>query len=127
MEEKAAWLYRQGAAVVIVTLGAAGCYVLSAELTERFAAKNFPSIDSTGAGDAFISALASYLLYGYPLKKAVSIASYAAGFCISREGVVPSLVDKNTLEAYIYQQEPELLTGSAILSDAADLPPGHKK
>lgn len=114
VEEKAMLFYQQGVGVVIVTLGADGCYVRSADLAERFPAKSFPSIDSTGAGDAFISALASYLLYGYDLKKAVAIASYAAGFCVSREGVVPSLVDKNTLEAYIYQQEPELLTGNPI-------------
>ncbi len=113
IEEKAASLYRQGVAIVIVTLGAEGCYVLSEELNERFPAKSFPSIDNTGAGDAFISALASYLLYGFDLKKAVAIAGYAAGFCISREGVVPSLVDKNTLEAYIHQQEPNLLVRSS--------------
>ena len=52
-------------------------------------------------------------LYGFDLKKAVAIAGYAAGFCISREGVVPSLVDKNTLEAYIHQQEPNLLVRSS--------------
>ena len=46
---------------------------------------------------------------GYSIQNAVRIASYAAGFCISREGVVPALIDKNSLESYIRQHDPELL------------------
>ena len=44
-----------------------------------------------------------------PLLKAVRIATYAAGFSVTREGVVPSLIDRNSLEAYIRQREPDLL------------------
>ena len=74
-----------------------------------FPAADFPSIDSTGGADAFIAALASYLTEGYPLIKAIKIASYAAGFCISRTGVVPALVDRISLENHIRLVEPELL------------------
>lgn len=109
IEDKAAFFHKSGPRIVIVTLGAQGCYALTEEMSEYFPAKNFSSIDKTGAGDAFISAFASYLLYGYSIRQAIHIAQYAAGFCITREGVVPSLVDKNTLESYINQMEPELL------------------
>lgn len=109
LETKALSLSQKGPSIIIVTLGEDGCYLLSAEIKEKFPAKTFPSVDHTGAGDAFISALASYLLYGYSLRQSIHIAQYAAGFCITREGVVPALVDKNTLEAYIHQQEPDLL------------------
>lgn len=109
IEEKARFFWKSGPRIVIVTLGAQGCYALTEEISEYFPAKNFSSIDKTGAGDAFISAFASYLLYGYSIRQAIHIAQYAAGFCITREGVVPSLVDKNTLESYINQVEPELL------------------
>ena len=66
-------------------------------------------MDNTGAGDAFISALAAYLLDGYGMVSAARIATYAAGLSTTRQGVSPSLVDKETLEGFIAQTEPELL------------------
>ncbi len=109
MDEQAEYLLDQGVGAVIVTLGAEGCFVKTRQGAERFAAVQFDVIDASGAADAFISALAAYLLGGHTLHEAVRIAAYAAGFSISREGVTPSLIDKNTLEAYIMQREPELL------------------
>lgn len=109
MEEKAEYLLKQGVGTVIITTGAQGCYVRSANISEYYPAQPFDVIDASGAADAFISALASYLLDGYALSESVKIATYAAGFSISREGVTPSLIDKNTLEAYIRQKEPNLL------------------
>lgn len=109
MDEQAEYLLDQGVGVVIVTLGAEGCFVKTRQGAESFPAVHFDVIDASGAADAFISALAAYLLGGHTLHEAVRIAAYAAGFSISREGVAPSLIDKNTLEAYIMQREPELL------------------
>ena len=56
-----------------------------------------------------LSAHWSYMLYGYDLVAAAKIATYAAGFSITRQGVTSALIDKDTLEAYIKQKEPELL------------------
>ena len=109
VEERAETLMGYGIETVIITLGERGCYVKTKEWEREFPAASFTSVDNTGASDAFISALASYLLYGYTLENAVRIATYAAGFCISRKGVVPALIDKNSLESYILQKEPELL------------------
>lgn len=109
MEERADFLLKEGVRTVIVTLGARGCYVRTETDSEYFPAVPFDVIDASGACDAFISALASYLMEGYSLQEAVKVATYAAGFSISREGVTPSLIDRNTLEAYIMQKEPELL------------------
>ncbi len=109
LQEKTAALLEYGIETIIVTLGENGCYVRTADLEKHFPAVPFPSVDNTGASDAFISALAAYLLYGYSLEEAVRIATYAAGFCISREGVVPSLIDKRSLETYIIQKEKSLI------------------
>lgn len=109
VDRQAQYLLEQGAGTVIVTLGAEGCFVKTRKEAEYFPSVPFDVIDASGAADAFISALAAYLLNGYTLHEAVRIASYAAGFSISRQGVAPSLIDKNTLEAYIMQREPELL------------------
>lgn len=109
IKERVDYLLECGVETVIVTLGEQGCYVKTQAIEKNFPAVRFTPIDTTGASDAFISALASYLLYGYSLEKSVRIASYAAGFCITREGVVPSLIDKSSLEAYIRQREKDLL------------------
>lgn len=109
IEKQADFFYESGCPVVIITLGHNGCYLKSATHNCYFPAADFPSIDSTGGADAFIATLASYLTEGYPLIKAIKIASYAAGFCISRTGVVPALVDRISLENHIRLVEPELL------------------
>lgn len=109
IEEQADYFFRKGIHTVIITLGHNGCYLKTSEMVQYFPAADFIATDTTGGADAFISALASYLIDGYPLEKSIRIANYAAGFCISRQGVVPSLVDHNTLETHIKRLEPELL------------------
>ena len=109
LEEKTDFLLSCGAGTVIVTLSTQGCYIKSKEGEFRIPAVPFPTIDNSGASDAFISALVSYLLYGYDLYTSARIASYAAGFSTTRQGVSPSLIDRDTLEAYIQQKEPDLL------------------
>ncbi|HJB07195.1 MAG TPA: substrate-binding domain-containing protein [Candidatus Enterocloster faecavium] len=109
LEEKAGYFLSQGAGTVIVTLGADGCYVKSRDWEEYIPAVNFKAVDNTGACDAFISALAVYLQKGRSLQQAVQIATYAAAFSITREGVSPSLIDQRSLEAYLHQEAPQLL------------------
>lgn len=109
LSEKADYFLSRGVETVIITLGPDGCYVKTAGLEKRFPAARFQSIDNTGAGDAFICALAVYLQNGYSLEQAVRIATYAAGFSITREGVSNALIDKSTLESYLSQEEPDLL------------------
>lgn len=110
LAEKADHFLQKGVQVVIVTLGAEGCYLKTAAAEHYYPAMNFEAVDNTGAADAFVAALASYLLHGAGLDAAIRIASYAAGFSITREGVVPALIDRNSLETYIHQREPELLS-----------------
>lgn len=109
IEDKASRLRDLGPLTVIVTLGQRGCYLLDACNDEYFPATGTKRMDDTGASDAFISALASYLLYGYPSDKAVQIANYAAEYGIAHEGVLPSLIDRNTLENRIRAIQPDLL------------------
>ena len=110
VEQQADYFYQQGCPVIIITLGHQGSYVKTTDFSGYFPAADFPSIDSTGGADAFIAALASYLTEGYSLLNAVKIATHAAGFCISRTGVVPALIDRTSLENHIKMTEPSLLT-----------------
>lgn len=112
ISEKADYFLSHGVETVIVTLGAEGCYVKTADYEEYLPSHPFQSVDNTGACDAFISALAVYLQDGYPLKKAAKIANYAGAFSITREGVPNSLIDRNSLEALLRQHEPDLLVKS---------------
>lgn len=109
LSEKAAFFLKQGVETVIITLGPDGCFVKTEDYEKQFSAARFQAIDNTGAGDAFICALAVYLQNGYSLEKSVRIATYAAGFSITREGVSNALIDKSTLESYLSQEEPDLL------------------
>ncbi len=114
-EEQAEYFLKKGVEIVIITLENEGCYLKTADTSQYFPAADFLPIDTTGGADAFISAFASYLSDGYSLEQSIRIASYAAGFCISRQGVVPALVDRNTLETYIRKVEPELLERSTMI------------
>lgn len=109
LKDQAEFLLNAGISKVIVTLGGEGCYLATADTERVFPAIDFPKIDTTAATDAFISALATYLLAGYTLEEAIRVANYAAGFCISREGAAASLIDRRGLESYIHQTEPGLL------------------
>ena len=109
VEGKAEAFVRHGAKSVIITLGHLGCYIKAPTYTGYLPAVNFSTIDTTGAADAFIGALAVYLTDGYPIEHAARIASYAAGFSVARQGVIPALIDRNSLEAYIKKVEPDII------------------
>ncbi len=102
-------LLEKGVGTVIITLGKDGCFLKTGDYSRLFAAAEFVPMDVTGGSDAFISALASYLLRGYDLDSAIRIANYAAGFCISRRGIVPALIDQVSLEKYIRHVSPGLI------------------
>lgn len=109
LEEKAGMLLEKGAGTVIVTLGAGGSYVRSPVAEAYFPAEEVTVIDTTGACDAFISALGSYLLYGCDLHDSIRIATHAARYSVAHEGVIDALINRNTLESRVAQVEPQLL------------------
>lgn len=109
IEDQANLLFQKGIPIVIITLGKEGCFLKTAETEKFFSPSQFPPVDTTGGADAFISALATYLVEGYSLERAIRIANYAAGFCISRQGVAPALVDRSTLHMHIKRIAPDLL------------------
>lgn len=100
IEEKAARLFDGGAQNVIVTLGDKGCYLHNAEMKRFFPAADFMAVDTTGAGDAFISALAVYLCEGHSIVSSIKFATYAAGISVTRDGVQPAMAERVALEMY---------------------------
>lgn len=76
---------------VIVTLGAEGAWLVTAEGAVHFPAPTVTVVDTTGAGDCFCGVLAAGLAYGLALEAAVARAVEAASIAVTREGAAPSM------------------------------------
>ncbi len=100
VEQKAEWLMEKGVKNVIVTLGNKGCYFKNKQYSIFFEAAPFEPQDTTGAADAFISALAVGMSEGKDIISAIVFASYAAGISIVRLGAEPSMPDRTTIDLY---------------------------
>jgi ribokinase len=88
----AAMASRHGNAVVI-TLGAAGALAVECGTCYVSPAPPVAVVDSTGAGDAFVGALAAALERGLPLRAALSWAVAAGSLACTENGAQPSLPD----------------------------------
>lgn len=74
---------------VVVTLGARGADVITAEGTRRIPAPEVDAVDTTGAGDAFIGALAARLAAGADLVDATEHAIAYAARSVTHVGAQP--------------------------------------
>src|ERR1700685_2556499 len=79
---------------VIITLGAKGSLLVSHESSEQLPAVSLRSIDSTGAGDAFIGSFAVFLAEGTPEQEAVRRANLYAGLSTIGVGTQKSFYDR---------------------------------
>jgi ribokinase len=78
-------------ATVIVTAGPLGAFVASeGEFREHIAAPSVDVVDTTGAGDAFVAALAVRLRAGDDLFAATRFAVSAASVSVTRLGTIPA-------------------------------------
>lgn len=67
-----------GPAIVVVTVGAAGAVIVRGTSEVAVPAPRVSPIDTTGAGDCFVGALAAYLVSGYDIEESVRRAVSAA-------------------------------------------------
>lgn len=91
-------LLAKGVKAVLITLGAKGVFVATAEKKEIVAAFKVIPVDTTAAGDAFNGALAVALAEGTPLLKAARFANAAAALATTRMGAQPSLANRAEIE-----------------------------
>lgn len=75
-----------GVPSVVVTLGSAGCVVADSAGTLRIPARRVDVTDTTGAGDAFVGALAARLAAGDPLPAAAIHATRVAAASVGHMG-----------------------------------------
>jgi len=83
----------------IITLGANGCLLAGRDATEHVPAFSVKTVDSTGAGDAFIGSFAVFLAEGISEYDAVSHANLYAGLSTTGIGTQKSFYDRVRFEA----------------------------
>ena len=86
-------LVEAGVHSVVVTLGAHGCLVAQNDGDDeptRIPALSVPVVDTTGAGDAFVGALAARLAQGDSLPDACVLATRVSAYSVQHGGAQPS-------------------------------------
>ena len=84
-------LLAKGAGTVVATLGAHGAVVVTAEAATAVPACKAQVVDTTGAGDCFVGALAARLLGGTSAVEAARFAAAAAACSVEKLGAAPSM------------------------------------
>lgn len=88
----------RGPQAVITTLGAVGAVISTAAGCVLAPGHRVHAVDTTGAGDCFIGALASSLAQGGELESAVRFANRAAAISVTRRGAASSLPTLSEVE-----------------------------
>ena len=99
-EEAARLLIAAGARNVVITLGAEGCLVATADGIEHVPPYKVEAVDSTGAGDVFCGFLTSAVTRGRPLIDAVREASAAAALSVTRPQARSQLPTQAEVQAF---------------------------
>ncbi|WNM35249.1 ribokinase [Streptomyces sp. Li-HN-5-11] len=89
-EDWARALLARGPRSVVVTLGAEGALVASADRVARVPSVTVDAVDTTGAGDAFTAALAWRLGAGAPLPEAAAYAARVGALAVTKRGAQES-------------------------------------
>jgi ribokinase len=92
-------LLASGIRRVIITLGANGSLLAGSDGLEHVSAFSVKSVDSTGAGDAFIGSFATFLGEGLPEKEAVKRANLYAGLSTTGVGTQKSFYERARFDA----------------------------
>jgi ribokinase len=77
--------------IVCVTLGKRGVLALIGGEALTIAGRAVQAVDTTGAGDCFVGALAAQLAGGRTIRDALGYANAAASICVQRMGAAPSM------------------------------------
>jgi ribokinase len=92
-------LVSRGMQRVIITLGANGCFVSGPGMSAHMPPFAVQTVDSTGAGDAFIGSFAVFLAEGMPEMEAVRRANLYAALSTTGVGTQKSFYDRRRFDA----------------------------
>jgi ribokinase len=90
-----------GPRTVVVKCGSAGCVALSEGV--EYVSPGFPAevVDTTGAGDAFVSGFLAARERGYALNECLNYANAAGAVCVGRVGASGTLGGFEELERMV--------------------------
>ncbi|MBR1238251.1 ribokinase [Bradyrhizobium sp. AUGA SZCCT0182] len=77
--------------IVCVTLGSRGVLAMIDGQPSVIAGRKVKAVDTTGAGDCLVGALAAQLADGKAIRDALAYANAAASICVQRMGAAPSM------------------------------------
>ena len=94
-------LSARGVATILVTLGAKGVFVFSADFKGLVPGFQVQAVDTTAAGDVFNGALAVALAEQKPLKEAVMFANAAGALSVTKLGAQPSAPTRAEIDSFL--------------------------
>lgn len=77
--------------IICVTLGKRGVLAIVNGEASMIAGRSVKAVDTTGAGDCFVGALAAQLTKGAAIRDAITYANVAASISVQRMGAAPSM------------------------------------
>jgi ribokinase len=86
---------------ICVTLGKRGVLALVAGKPLIIPGHTVKALDTTGAGDCFVGAVAAQLAGGTSIREALAYANAAASICVQRMGAAPSMPTAAEVEAVL--------------------------
>ena len=95
------WFLDRGVKVAIITLGSAGCVLVTKEGGKFFKSPQVTAVDTTGAGDCFSGVLMAGIAQGKPIEDAIILASHAAALSVTKFGVIDSIPTLAEVEAFM--------------------------
>lgn len=101
IQEGASLLLEKGIKNVLVTLGERGSALFTSQGSKEFAAYSVNSIDTTGAGDAFLGALSFFLAEGKDINEAIDLSSAYAALSTTRRGTQKSFAFRQEFESWL--------------------------
>ena len=98
MGQAAAILRQSGVKTIIMTMGSRGSLLITDAEMSHFPAIPIEPVDTTAAGDAFVSGFAVALAEGMPMPAAVRHGNAAGALAATRLGAQPSMPGRDDLE-----------------------------
>ena len=92
--------------IICVTRGKRGVLALADGEPRIIAGRTVRAVDTTGAGDCFVGAVAAQLAGGKSIGDALGYANTAASICVQRIGAAPSMPTAKEVEAVLSSSRP---------------------
>jgi ribokinase len=92
--------------IICVTLGKRGVIALVDGEPLIIPGRVVEAVDTTGAGDCFVGAVAAQLANGNPIRDAFEYANIAASTCVQRTGAAPSMPSAAEVAAVLSTSRP---------------------